>query len=526
MNARHDVIVIGAGHNGLSCAAYLARAGMRVLVLEERNIVGGFCTTEETIPHLPGFKFCPTSMDVSTGNIQPSVFDELGLEKHGLKWLWPDPIYSYVSPGGESLAFWRDYRKTCAEIARFSKKDAENYATLTTMFIDMWKVVSPYLMDHPRRPSLGTLWTIVSRAVLRTRALSRSTRLLLSAPGPVLDEWFESGLLKAALACYSAGGVVSIDEPLSGLIMSIMALQHQWGMRRPVGGVGEITKALALEVRAHGGEVRTGVGVARLTEQAGCITGVVTERGDAFTASRVMGAIDPITLFQKMMPPHLMPPALAAEMRGIGVYRNNFASFRADVAIDRPLDLIVGPERTREIEASCMLFAPDVAMVRRAANRCFTGHITSETPYWIAAPSAIDRSLMPPGSRGETLYVFLPEVPARLASGASWSGIRENVLDEVLNDFGQYARDFKDSVIGSAAHSPEDMRHFSNVHQGHLFHIDMSMAQMGPWRPTPSLSGYRSPIPGLWHTGAGAHPFGTLCGWPGRAAAKTLLRRA
>lgn len=522
----YDAILIGAGHNGLACAAYLARAGRRVLVLEERPIVGGFCTTEETIPELPGYRFCPTSLDVSTGNIQPSVFDELGLERHGLKWLWPDPIYSYVSPDGRSLAFWRDYRRTCAEIARFSRKDAENYALLTEMFVDVWKVSAPYLMDHPKRPSLSTLWTLLSRAATRMRALSRSARLLISAPGPVLDEWFESPVLKAALACYSSGGVVSIDEPLSGLIMSIMALQHQWGMRRPVGGVGELTHALALEVQANGGEVRTGARVARLTESGGRVTGVVTEAGDAYIAKHVIGAIDPITLFQKLMPAHLMPPKLEVEMRGIGVYRNNFASFRADVAIDRPLALIVGKERTREIEASCMLFAPDVAMVRRAANRCFVGETSRETPYWIAAPSAIDRTLVPRGSPGETLYVFLPEVPARLAGGSPWAGVREQVLDDVLKDFEQYAPGVGASVIGRAAHSPEDMWQFSNVHQGHLFHVDMSAAQMGPWRPTPSLSGYRSPIPGLWHTGAGAHPFGTLCGWPGRAAARTFLRRA
>lgn len=522
----HDAIIIGAGHNGLTCAAYLARAGRRVLVLEERGIVGGFCTTEETIAELPGYRFCPTSLDVSTGNIQPSVFDELGLEKHGLRWLWPDPIYSYVSPAGASLAFWRDYRRTCREIAAFSKKDAENYALLTEMFIEVWKVGAPYLMDHPKRPSLATLWTIASRALTRTRALTRSARLLISAPGPVLDEWFESPVVKAALACYSAGGVVSIDEPLSGLIMSIMALQHQWGMRRPVGGVGEITRALAAEVQINGGEIRTGARVARLTESAGRVSGVVTEAGDAYVAKHVIGAIDPISLFQKMMPAHLLPPKLEVEMRGIGVYRNNFGSLRADVGIDRPLELIVGTERTREIEASCMLFAPDVAMVRRAANRCFAGTITAETPYWIAAPSAIDRTLVPPGSRGESLYVFLPEVPARLADGAPWSGIRERVLDDVLGDFEQYAPGVGASVIGRAVHSPEDLWQFSNVTQGHLFHVDMSAAQMGPWRPTPSLAGYQSPIAGLWHTGAGAHPFGTLCGWPGRAAAKTFLKRA
>ena len=365
----YDVIVIGAGHNGLTCAAYLARAGRKTLVLEERDIVGGFCTTEETIASLPGFKFCPTSLDVSTGNIQPSVFDELGLEKHGLKWIWPDPIYSYVHPDGRSLAFWRDYRRTCQEIEAFSKKDAQNYAVLTEIFTDVWKVASPYLMGHPTRPGMATIVETLRRVAPRVRNLSRAARLLISAPGPVLDEWFESPIVKAALACYSAGGVVSIDEPMSGLIMSIMALQHEWGMRRPIGGVGEITRTLRAEVEANGGEVILGCRVSSLLYTSGRIDGVVAASGREYRAREVIGAIDPITLFKKLMPAELMPDDLDKEMRGIGVYRNNFASFRADVALDRPLELIVGRERTREIEASCMLFAPDVAMVRRAGSR-------------------------------------------------------------------------------------------------------------------------------------------------------------
>jgi beta-carotene ketolase (CrtO type) len=518
-----DALVIGAGHNGLACAAYLARAGQRVLVLEERDIVGGFCTTEETMPGAPGYRFCPTSLDVSTGNIPPSVFDELGLERHGLKWLWPDPFYSYIAPDGSSLAFWRDHRRTCAEISRFSSGDAERYASLIEMMRDFWIVLAPYMMGHPRRPGLPTWWAMLTRAFTRTRHLSRAVRVLLSAPGPVLDEWFESPQLKAALACFSAGGVVPIDEPLSGLIMSIMALQHQWGVRRPVGGVGEITRALAAEVKAHGGEVRTGARVARLTESAGRVQGVVTSAGEAFGARTVIGAIDPLTLFRQLMPAHLLPSKVAQELGALGVYRNNFASFRGDVATDRPLSLIVGVERSRELRPSCMLFAPDVPMVRRAGNDVFAGRIAAEMPYWVAAPSAIDRTLVPAGSAGEALYVFLPTVPFKLAPGDAWAARKDDVLRRVMADFEHYAPGIGSATVASLARSPDDLTAFSRVHLGHLFHADMSAAQMGPWRPTPSLAGYRSPVPGLWHTGAGAHPMGTLCGWPGRAAARHLL---
>ncbi|HKY93560.1 MAG TPA: FAD-dependent oxidoreductase, partial [Nevskiaceae bacterium] len=174
----HDVLVIGGGHNGLACAAYLARAGRRVCVLEERPIVGGFCTTEETIAEAPGFRFCPSSLDVSTGNIPPSVFDELDLERHGLRWLWPDPFYSYVAPDGATLAFWRDVRRTCTEIARFSTRDAQRYAELDALMRDVWIAASPYLMDHPKRPRLATVWQLVTRGLSRVRNLSRASRVL------------------------------------------------------------------------------------------------------------------------------------------------------------------------------------------------------------------------------------------------------------------------------------------------------------------------------------------------------------
>ena len=225
------------------------------------------------------------------------------------------------------------------------------------------------MMDHPKRPRLSTIWTLLTRAFTRTRQLRRSTRVLLSAPGPVLDGWFESPILKAALGCYSAGGVVSIDEPLSGLIMSIMALQHQWGVRRPVGGVGEITRALAAEVLAHGGEVRTGARVARLTENAGGrVNGAETEAGDTFLRQdAVIGAIDPVTLFKKLMPAQLLPQRIDAELAAVGVYRNNFASYRADVALNRPLNLIVGPDRGRRTAAKRDAFRSGHRL--RAAHR-------------------------------------------------------------------------------------------------------------------------------------------------------------
>lgn len=518
----HQALIIGGGHNGLVCAAYLARAGLKPLVLEARDCVGGFATTEATIDAAPGFLFSPTSLDIATGNIPPSVMEELDLARHGLRWVSPDPFYSYVDPDGSSLAFWRDYRKTCGEISAFSRADAERYAELTVILRDTWHVIAPYMMGHPTRPGVRVLGRILLRALRHRRQLTRAVRILLSSPGAVIDEWFESRQLKAALACFAVGGAVPLDEPLAGLIMSVMALQHGWGVRRPVGGMGAFTAALATDIRARGGSVRTGTAVAEIRLRGNSVIGVTTAKGETIDAPLVIGAIDPISLFCRLLPKDSLPEKSSRELRALQVYRSNYSVFRADVALESMPTLITSAARSRELWPSSILLAPDIDFVRRTTAGIGAGALGDQFPLWVAAPSVIDRSLVPEGSAGEGLYIFAPAVPRRLAEGI-WDGSRHKVLSHCLSMLEGYAPGVRQAIIGTAARTPDDLRRFSAVHEGHLFHCDMSASQMGPWRPTPSLAGYASPVDGLWHTAAGAHPFGTVCGWPGRSTAAAVI---
>ena len=526
MSSNFDVILIGAGHNGLACAAYLARAGRRVLIVEGRSVPGGFTSTEETIAAAPGFRFSPAALDMATGNIPPSFVDELDLASHGLRWVDPDPFYSYVTPEGTSIAFWRDYRRTCSEIQALSPRDAHRYAELTEILRDVWITAAPYLMGHPRRPALSSLWKIAGHALRRRRHLTRATRVLLSAPGQVIEEWFESPELRAALACFAIGGVVPLDEPAAGLIMSVMALQHEWGVRRPVGGMGALVAALVADVEAHGGLMRTGDPVTTLLHGSGRVLGVATRSGAEYRAALVVGAIDPMTLFGRLAPAELVDARLRTELQALGVSRSNFAAFRVDIALHRRPRLVTGEERSRELLPSSMLLASDFDTVRRTSIAVGAGELPVDLPVWIAAPSVIDRSLVPAGSEGEGLYVFVPAVPRQLRDGGSWAGQRQTIVEQATVAFERIAPGFSRDIVGTAARSPEDIEAASGVYRGHAFHVDMCTSQLGPWRPTPSLAGYCSPIPGLWHTGAGAHPIGTVCGWPGRAAAKRLLQVA
>jgi beta-carotene ketolase (CrtO type) len=519
----YDAIVVGGGHNGLVCAAYLGRAGRRTLVLESRDRVGGFCTSEETVPEAPGFLMNATSIDHVVTNIPPSIVDELDLARHGLRWVAPDPFYSYLHPEGLSIGFWRDTSRTIEEIRRLSRKDAAQYERFVSIMRDFWWTAAPYLQGHPTKVAAATMLELAKRARRTRKHLAAAARMLLGSPGAIIDEWFERDELKAFMATYAVATMSSLDEPGSGIVMSVMAVQHEWGVRRPVGGQSAFSEALAAEVRAQGGEVRVSAPVAEVLVAGGRTVGVKLVDGEELRAGTVVAAIDPMTLVRKLLPPDAVPEQLGRELRGLSVLRNNISGFKGDVALSTKPSL---PKHGREdaLLASCMLIAPSLEYVRRSTTAALRGELTDEIPLWVITPTILDRTLVPAGSDAHSLYLYLPAVPYQLAGGMAWDAVKDKHLQRCLDLFEDCAPGTTASVIGATATSPQDLAHFSHVTKGNLFHVDMTLSQFGPWRPTPSLSGYRTPVAGLWHTGAGAHPLGTLNGWSGRTTARTVLK--
>src|SRR5436305_9663194 len=313
----YDVAVIGGGHNGLVCATFLARAGKRVVVLEARDIPGGFCTTEETVPEAPGFKMNPTSMDHVVTTIPRSVVDDLDRARFGLRWITPDPFYSYLPPDGPALCFWRDYLRTVEEIRRLSRRDALRYDRFVVTMRDFWYTAAPYLQGHPKRVAPGTIAESLKRLAKTRKSLGTALRILMSSPGAVIEEWFTREEVKAALGCYSVASMGSLDEPGSGIVLSVMAVMHHWGARRPVGGNGAFTAALTAAAGAAGVEIRTGAPVAEvLLDGDGRATGAVTLAGDTVGARDIVAAIDPYTLLKKLVPPGAVPETVDDEIRG------------------------------------------------------------------------------------------------------------------------------------------------------------------------------------------------------------------
>ena len=520
----YDVAVVGGGHNGLTAAAYLARRGRRVVVFEAREIVGGFCTSEQNVPAAPGFVMNPYSADHVLTNIPPTVDDELDLVREGLRWVRPDPFYSYLHPSGSGFAFWRDPHRTAAEIRAISRHDAEAYLRFNDIMTALWRMAAPYLQGHPKRISPRALGRMIAAAAGGRSSLATAVRIVLSSPGAVIEEWFESDEVRAALACFSVATMSSLDEPGSGIVLSMMAIQHRWGVRRPVGGQSAFSEALAASARRHGAVIHTSSKVGSVNlDRDGVATGVTLVDGTSVGADQVIVTVDPWTLAHRLLPADAFPEQTYRELRGMSVLRNGISAYKADIALRaRPTLPAYGRDET--YLGSVMLLASSFEAVRASTEAALVGELADDIPIWLGTPSVQDRSLVPRGSAGETAYMYLPAVPYELRHG-SWAQEKQNHLDRVVKTIDGYSPGYADLIIGSTINAPDDLERVSGLYRGHLFHVDMNLSQFGPWRPTPSLAGYRTPVPGLFHGGAGNHPMGTVSGWSGRGVAAEALRR-
>lgn len=512
-----DTIVVGGGHNGLTCAAYLAREGKRVTVLESASTVGGYCTTEATVPEAPGFLMNTGGIDHLLVNMPPSVVDELQLSRHGLRYVPVDPIASYLGPDGATLPLWCDLDRAVAEVARFSRKDAEQYRKFVTVLADTVHVLLPYLAGHPKQVRPGAALDVLKRGARRRKSLGAAVRIMMMSTTAVLEEWFEREEVRSALGAYASFTLTPVETP--GVGLTLVPIMHRWGLRRPVGGSGAFTQALAADVRAHGGEIRTDAPVREVLVRDGRANGVLLESGETLLANDVVGALDPTTLLTRLIDPDLLPDRTRGELRGLQVGEHNLACFKADVALrGRPRFPNHG-NGDRTVVAQAM--PATLSDVKAATRRAMQGEFAEgPIPLTVWTPSIFDRTLVPPGSEGESLYIYPIATPRQLSGGRDWKDEKQGYLQRCLDTLELYAPGTKDLVIGANIRSPEDFGSYN----GHIYHVDMLPWQFGPWRPTPSLAGYRTPIGGLWHTAAGAHPIGGISGWPGRAAARTILK--
>jgi beta-carotene ketolase (CrtO type) len=427
-------------------------------------------------------------------------------------------LVSYLGPGGECLPLWRDLDRACQEIARFSRRDAERYREFVTVLADAVEVLTPYLMGHPIKVRAADVLAILRRAARHRRSLVPAVRILMSSATAALDEWFESEEIKSAIIAYTSFTTTPVDTP--GLGLCLIPIQHRWGLRRPVGGSGAFTRALVRTVRAAGGEVRTDAAVREITVADGRARSVVLESGETLHAEHIVGAVDPTALFTRLVDPALLPAKTRAELNGMQVGGHNLGAFKVDIAL-RGRPRFPGHGGGDEaVVAQAML--SNINEVKRATRQAMDGELPDEPPVTLWTPTVFDRDLVPAGSTGDSLYLYPIATPLKLSGGRDWQTEKQAYLDRCLDVVERYAPGTNDLIIGTHIRSPEDFP----SHNGNIYHVDMLLWQMGPWRPTPSLAGYRTPIRGLWHTAAGAHPVGGLSGWSGRTTARTILQHA
>jgi len=523
-----DVIVIGGGHNGLTCAAYLAAAGLKTTVLERRDVVGGAAVTEE---FHPGFRNSVASYTVSLLN--PKVIRDLELHRHGLR-VVERKMANFLPLDGDH--FFVGDGRTQAETARFSRKDAERLPAYWDRLDAIADVLRELVIQAPPNLVEGSLRKAIPE-LIKSAALGRKLSkldltakrdllaLFAQSAGDWLDGWFESDPIKAA---YGFDGVVgnyaSPYTPGSAYVLlhhvfgEVNGKKGAWG--HAVGGMGAITGAMAACCRERGVDIRTGVSVAEVLTEKGRATGVVTAAGETLKARAVVSNLHPQLLFQRLVDPAVQPKDFVER---IARYRSGSATFRMNVALSELPRFTVAPDAGDHMTGG-IIIAPSMAYMERAYHDCRAHGWSREPIVEMLIPSTLDDSLAPAGQHVASL--FCQHVAPTLSGGRSWDDHRDEVADLMIATVDKHAPGFARSVLGRQILSPLDLERTFGLVNGDIMHGRLSLDQLFSARPVLGAGDYRTPVRGLYQCGSGAHPGGGVTGAPGHNAAHEILKDA
>ncbi|KAM3110802.1 beta-carotene ketolase CrtO [Phormidesmis sp. 146-33] len=531
----YDLIIIGAGHNALVCAAYLLKAGYRVLLLEKNSIPGGAATTEELMPDVaPGFRFNPCAIDHLFIHLGP-VVQELELSKYGLEYLFCDPVVFCPHPDGKYFLAHRSVEETCAEIARYSPRDAQKYAEFTDFWQRVIRMLTPLfnappksIVDMAGNYDISKLKDLFSLMGSGDQTLD-FIRTMFTSPLDVINEYFDSEFLKAPLARLAAelGTPPSQKNMALGSIM--MSLRHNPGMARPKGGTGALTAAIVRCVQDLGGEIKTDQSVKTVLVDEGRAVGVRLANGQEYRAKvGVVSSLDAQRLFLQLMEPGDVDAALRDRVSR-RITNHNEAILKIDCALSEAPRFVNHNHRDEYLIGS-VLIADSVAQVELAHTDPNIGRIPLEDPsMYVVVPTMRDPSMAPEGKHTLWIEFFVPyQIAGAEGTGLKGTGwteeLKNKVADRVLDKLSDYAPNVKSSMIARRVESPPELEERIGVLKGNYYHLDMTFDQMMFFRPLPELANYRTPIEGLFLTGAGTHPGGSISGIPGRNCARVILQ--
>ncbi|HVH25604.1 MAG TPA: NAD(P)/FAD-dependent oxidoreductase [Vicinamibacterales bacterium] len=519
---RYHAIVIGGGHNGLTAAAYLARAGRKVLVLERRDILGGAAVTEEVIP---GFRFSVCSYVVSL--LRPEIIRELDLTRHGLQIL---PLDGTFTPMPDGNYLWRvdDHAVTHREIARHSRRDADAYAGYGQAMVEMARFVRPLLDMTPPEPTARNPRDLLKLGGLikRFRDLSPANRrnqlqLMTMSAADFLDQWFETDVLKATM---SASGIIGTFLGVRSPGTAYVLLHHymgeldgvfrSWGL--PVGGTGAVSNAIAAAARKAGVEIRTGASVAGIRTRHQRALGVTLDNGADIDADIVLSSVDPRRTFLGFLGPADLPVEFVDDVKR---YRFRGSSAKVNLALDGLPEFASFPKGTTHLRGAISI-SPTVDYMERAYDDAKYGAFSRRPYIDMVIPTLLDPTMAPPGKH--IVSCFVQYAPYFLANG-SWDDQREAFGDTVVDTLAEYAPGIRNLILHRQVVTPLDLERDFGLTEGNIFQGELSLDQLFFMRPVPGWAQYTTPIRGLWMCGSATHPGGGIMGAPGRNAARRIL---
>ena len=521
----YDAIIIGGGHNGLVCAAYLAKAGRNVLVLESRHVLGGAAVTEELYP---GFKFSVCSYVVSL--FRPHIIRELGLAQHGME-LIPLECSFLPLPNGDSLCRWSDGHETRREIARFSQKDAETYPEFGMAMTKLSYFARDIIDSTAPDPASMNPAEIIKllRLGKKFQALGPdlihlNMQLMTMSAVDFLDQWFESPVLKAPMSVSGIiGTMLGVRSPGTAYVLlhhymgDIDGAFRSWGFSK--GGTGGVSLAVASAARSFGAEIRTEAPVERVLLQGGKAVGVVMKNGDEIRANTVISGVDPHRTFLRLVGESELDPEFTTRLKR---YKMRGSSGKVNLAVDRLPQFSCRANGTRHLRGDIAI-CPSIDYIEKAYDQAKYGDF-SERPYLnVVIPSVVDPSVAPPGKH--IVSCFVQYAPYHIKEGPEyWPQRREAFGDAVVDTLDEYCPGLKESILFRQVLTPWDLEQEFGLTEGNIFHGELTAEQLLFQRPVAGWAKYKTPIQNLWMCGSGTHPGGGIMGAPGELAAKTMLK--
>ena len=517
--AAPDVLIVGAGHNGLTAGCYLARAGLRVLVVEAADAVGGMTSTRPVLAQAPGHLVNEGAMDSSLWRTT-TIAKDLHLDRFGLRELDIDTPYAYLDADGSSLCIHRDPIRTADEIRRFSPTDARAYIELADALDAAMNVVVPYMNSNPLRPRTGG---ILGGALKSARHLSRLgplAQFLTTSQAEFIDSRFRDRRVKALLAAVPCFAPIFADG--TAWVLIYFGLIHRSGVGRFKGGTGAITDALAGCFTAAGGRLRFGAAVDGLLMRGRRVGGVRLDTGEQITAGQVITTNNVKVALSQWLPDGVLSDELAHRVRHIPTASTNASSFKIDVALGGRAALSAHQANRRDDvdlrkPALCLTSFDDHV---EAWHACARGEVPDPVPGFAILPTGIDPTQAPDGQ--DTFWFWSGITPANPTR--PWSELVGPTADRVLEHTAKYIDGLRELQIDRRQQSPEDIAARFRSPDGNVYHVDPVATRFGPLRPAAGFAGYRTPVDGLFISGGGTHPSAGICGIPGQQAARAVLR--